>query len=82
MTRWALAVMRWLAMTFLMNTPIENRMLEYRRENFAVVIRPAQNPLGPGEVAMEITHNGYQWTNICLLPEEAKKVAEALLANT
>lgn len=65
-----------------MNTLIENRMIEYRRENFAVRIRPAQNPLGPGEIAMEITHNGYQWTNICLLPEEAKKLAWALQANT
>jgi len=63
-----------------MNTEPKSPTDEYRNKNFAVEIHPARHPLAPGELSMQITHNGYQWTNICLFPDEANKVAEALLA--
>lgn len=54
------------------------RLLEYRRENFAVEVAPSRYSPYPGEVALSVTQNGHQWSTIGLLPEEIDRVIEAL----
>lgn len=55
-------------------------MLAHRKENFAVEVTPPRDPLYENEVILRITHNGYQYSAVTLLPHEANAVAAALLA--
>lgn len=60
---------------------LDAQMLKYRKEHFAVEVKPAEHPLEEGEVALSTTQNGYQWQTITLLKSEVEKVIAALSAN-
>lgn len=51
---------------------------ERRRKTFAVKVGPCRDATVRGEMRMEFTHNGFQWSSITLTPEEAEKVVLAL----
>lgn len=53
-------------------------MIKYRKENFAVEVCLDNHPVDEGEIVLSVTHNGYQWSSICLLPYEASAVIKAL----
>lgn len=57
---------------------IDSAILAYRKENFAVRAKPADRPQEPGEIYIEVTHNGYQWTGFTLLQSEVSAIIEAL----
>jgi len=57
------------------------QMLKYRKEKFAVEVKPAEHPLEDGEISLSTTTNGYQWQTITLLKSEVGKVIAALSAN-
>lgn len=65
-----------------MKNHTESESLKYRREKFACKVKPADFPESPGEITLMVTHNGYQWSHLTLLPEEAERVALLLQANT
>lgn len=48
------------------------------RTNFKVLVKAADLQLGPGELEVHVTRNGYQWQVVTLMPDEAMKVAEAI----
>lgn len=54
----------------------EKKLFEFREKNFAVKVEPSR--WHPGEIALSITHNGYQWSTITLLPNEIDAVIKAL----
>ena len=60
---------------------LESAMLRHRKENFKCVVKPAEFPLEDGEIALTVTHNGYQWSCITLLKSECEQVIAALQAN-
>jgi len=53
-------------------------MLEYRKKNFAVEVKPSSHPIEDGEICLSITTNGYQWQTFSLLKSEVDRVVEAL----
>jgi len=61
-------------------TDIDARLLEWRKEKFAVEVKLERHPLEDGQVCLSVTSNGTQWTSISLLKSEVKKVIEALKA--
>ena len=56
----------------------DEKYIERRRKTFEVKVSPARHQDMPGELSLEITHNGYQWNVLSLAPEEAEKVILAL----
>lgn len=48
--------------------------LEYRKKRFKVEVTKGTD----GEVRVAITHNGYQWQAVGLLPAEAETVITAI----
>jgi hypothetical protein len=65
-----------------MKTPYQERIekegLVFRQKHFAVKIEKSTWIEANDEVLLRVTHNGYQWSTLPLLPEEAEKVLEAL----
>jgi hypothetical protein len=53
---------------------------EYRRKNFKVEVTKQRSPNFAGELSLSVTHNGYQWQSVGLMPDEAAQVIEALRA--
>ena len=53
-------------------------MLKFRAENFAVKVAVLRSPIEGNEVALSITHNGFQWHTIALRGEEVDAVIKAL----
>jgi hypothetical protein len=51
---------------------------EHRRRNFKAEVTLQRSPNFAGEFSLSITHNGYQWQSIGLMPEEAEQVIAAL----
>ena len=62
-------------------TEVESKMLQYRKEHFAVEVTPDRHALEPGQICLSVTNNGNQWTSISLLKGEVEKVIAALSAN-
>lgn len=60
----------------------EQSMLEYRRKKFRVEVveepRSARFLNGHTEYYLRVTHNGYQWSSIGFLKEEAQQIMDAL----
>ena len=56
----------------------EKDLLEHRQKNFAVEFGPSTSPSFNGEMCLLITHNGFQWSAIGLLPEEVEKMIAAI----
>lgn len=62
-----------------MNREIElNRLALYRKQHFAVEVKPTRDPIMQGEISLSVTYNGRQWQTISLAPEEVEKVVAAL----
>ena len=57
---------------------LDAQVLKYRKERFAVEVKPARHPVEDGEIALSVTMNGYQWQTITLLKSEVEKVIAAL----
>ncbi len=53
-------------------------VLANRRSKFAAKLEPARYPECPGDMVLSITHNGYQWQSVSLLPDEMKAVLKLL----
>ncbi len=55
-------------------------LLKHRKENFRIGIDRLGVPHPKlEEIVLKITHNGYQYTCVSLLPEEIDKLIEVLL---
>ena len=54
----------------------QKKLLEHRAKNFSVTVEKSR--WYPGEISLSITHNGYQWNTITLLPNEIDAVIAAL----
>jgi hypothetical protein len=61
---------------------MEELLLKYRKDNFAVKVMPARYPQEDGEISLAITTKGNQWTTITLLKSEVEKVIAALSSNS
>lgn len=57
---------------------INRDALTYRKERFAVEVKPSRHPAEEGEITLSTTTNGHQWTSISFLRSEAEKVIKAL----
>lgn len=63
-------------------TDQERREMEkYRHDHFAVEVTLVNERYSPepGEVYVNVTHNGHQWQGLTLTPLERLKVIKALL---
>lgn len=63
-----------------MKTSLDESMLAYRKEHFAVEIGKPHHPLEQDEISMTITTNGSNYTTVHLLQSEIPKVIAALQA--
>ena len=57
---------------------IESR--KRRQRNFEVLVEKARDPVYEGELSLRLTHNGFQWNVLSVLPEEVEKICSALRA--
>ena len=57
--------------------PSRGEMRAYRASKFAIEVGKDRHGID-GEIALSITHNGYQWQTVALFPDEARKVIKAL----
>ena len=60
--------------------PTAQEMLRYRKKHFAIKVERQrhQGPSYSDEFNLSVTHNGYQWKAIGLLPYEASEVIKEL----
>lgn len=56
--------------------PTPEEMLAYRMKNFNVEVKKSPYPSydGSKDISLSVTHNGFQWHSIGLLPCEARRV--------
>lgn len=55
------------------------KLQDYRRERFAVEVKASigrADPVSPGEFVISVTHNGYQWSTMNLMPDEARQMVK------
>ena len=57
---------------------LDQKIIESRKKKFAVAIEDVRHPFAEGEIRLMVTHNGYQWSSMSLLPDEAKQVIATL----
>jgi hypothetical protein len=51
---------------------------KHRIDVFAVRVKASNHSLFPDEREVEVTFNGFQWINVSMTPDEARKLVNAL----